>query len=348
MKVVSNEWSTMDKKQRLPYVTAAKNDKLRYENAQSKMKNKRTKLDEFEEGKNSFENKEFMQENTNFAEKYDMNQIGSKDKFSNKKKEQNSSFSKMKNQQKFQEFVDPKGNSPINDAIKFNLPESRPVNYYQASPNPIPPRKDLNTFNNMQNYNYQDTNPSANESMLQNSYLSRNQMFSPMNFTQNRSPGVSPNMMPKYSPMIRNIDNFREYSNRNPSLLQRNPIAMGQSGPTPVNKNDLPYNDYYPSMASPSAYTPIRNNMQNFTPMFSPSQHVESSGIFGPSPSMPNGMSFQPFNVGKTPVHQYGNNNQPFMTPRPMNPSMGQTQDSNKKTNGDDNDIFQMNPFGTS
>jgi len=355
MKEVSNRWSAMNKKERETFVTAAREDKSRYEEELGKMKNKRVKTEEEEPQKFQEEKRSFVADPDEFPSNNKVKIQTFSNNEENSYSQQN--YKKMDIQKKFTEYPDnleevrirsqmpndmlpPKKSSPGQDgSIRFNLPESRQGNFNQTSPCPMPIRRDMGFMsNNSTNYNYQDSNMGSQE-MNRNAFNSRSSMFSPMPFGANRSPGVSPNMAPMYSPMVRNNENF-----------QRNYTAMGQSSiATPVTNNEMPYNDFYPISASPSGYTPMRPNLQRYPPMFSPAQNNESTpGIFGPSPSM-NNMNFQstPFNnYHRTPINNFGGGGgRPgFMINKPAPNMMPQTPD-NKKQGAE---VFDLNPFGPS
>jgi hypothetical protein len=351
MKEVSNQWSAMSKAERAPYVNAAKEDKERYEKELSKTKKQKVADNENSKGT--------LEQDMNYV--YDVDQEAEDNKKTKKSKTDESwgdqqlktsqplpkepitvDAKDVPQPQKLPEMVQPKPRSPQESQFRFNLPESKHFNY--ASTSPIPVRKDFNTFGGGTNYNYQDTNSGSTDYNQQNPYMYRPSMFSPAPFNQNRSPGVSPNMMPMYSPMMmRGNDSYKDYSNRNPQNLSRSPTVMGQTAPMSGNKNDAPYNEYNQYAPSPSGFTPMRTPFQKNNPMFSPTQNFEGAGLFGPSPGA-GGMSYQNFgSYGRTPVNQY--NTQRFM-PRPNNPPQNQGQDSSRAKNG--GGLFDLNPFGTS
>ena len=310
-----------------------------------KNKHKRMKTSEGEpnssrlqedEGDSFRDHGSFGEDPVDFQNNKDPNSFAGRD-------ERNISKQRKNNSKPVENFQN-KNHSPNQDgAIRFNLPENRTMNYNQPSPNPIPVRKDVNFVNNMGGY--QEMTAGTADPQQSGPYnMNRNTMFSPMPFIQNRSPGVSPNMVPMYSPMVMKSDNFRDYSSRNIPNMQRDPTVMGQSSSTPVNKTDIPYGDYYPVNASPSGYTPMRTNLNRFNPGFSPSHQPDASGFFGPSPNMMPGLSF-PYQMGKTPVNQFPNNEM-FATPKPMNPSNPQMNDRGNGKEQEAEGVFRLNPFG--
>ena len=368
MKEISNRWSAMSKEERELYTTAAKEDKARYEKELFKIKNKRSKNMENPREKDSIddnvslpgEHPDFIPGNKDLVPTFNSNEDSNSN--INMSKSQPIKVETQKSYADFnetpqnilnrpsssKEIFPSKASSPPQDGpIRFNLPEARPSGFTQTSPSPLPIRKDISFMSNNNNYNYQDTNSGSQEvNNNPGSFVQRSNLFSPAPFAPNRSPGVSPNIVPMLSPMMRNPDNFRDYSSRQPSNLTRNPTVMGQSSSaTPVNKNDMPYPDYYNINQSPSGYTPIRQNLRNYNPMYSPATTMENQGLFGPSPNI-NNMGYQtPFSYQRTPGNQFSSNRQVFMTPKPVNQSVDRSGEGNKKQGGDQQDLFAMNPF---
>jgi len=342
LKQVSQQWNQMSNKEREFYEKAVFGEKQ-----VAKTKNKRAKTSEaaevkaqtFEEEHDSFkEQRSFGDDQQEF--RTDKEQMGYPDR-------EKKSSQQQKIKSKPRDYNQNMSGSPHQDGpIRFNLPESRPMGFNQPSPNPLPPRKDMGFANNMGPY--QEGGNASTDISQSNAYnnMNRNPTFSPMPFIPNRSPGVSPNMVPMYSPMVPRNDNMRDPSGMNMYNMNRNFTAMGQTLSTPVNKNDMGYTDFYQVSASPSGYTPMRTNLARFNPGFSPSQQPDTSSIFGPSPNMMPGMSFPAYPVGKTPVNQYGNNKQMFAAPKPMNPPMGQRNDMQRNMKRDEGNIFDLNPFG--
>lgn len=341
MKQVTMQWNQLSNEEKEAYERPSSS-----ENRVAKGKNKRVKTSEGNEMKIQIYNEEhdsfkdhrsFGDDRGEFQSNKEQVAFGEKEKYSQQNK-----IETRKN-----EYFQNKNNSPNQESsIKFNLPESRPMSFNQPSPSPMPIRKDMGFANNMGPY--QDMTNGSTEYSQSNAYsnMNRNAMFSPMPYMPNRSPGVSPNIVPMYSPMMVRNDNINNYSNRNLHNMQRNPTAMGQSLSTPVNKGDIGYTDFYQMSASPSGYTPIRTNLTRFNPGISPLRQPDTSSIFGPSPNIMPNLSFSAYPVGSTPVNHYGNNNQMFAPPKPFNPMMMQGNEGQRKMNPDDSKLFELNPFG--
>lgn len=359
MKEVSNRWSTMSKEEKDPYVSEAREDKKRYEKELSQMRGKGIiKNADYDYSKDSDkQNQEYEYEDEDEipakpkhktitspqGESWGDKQVKPVDK---KKKDDNKvqinlSAIGMKNkkEQPKDAIVE---KSPKEAQFRFDLPDNKPMpNMNQSSP--LPFRKDTVSFLG-NNYNHHDTVSGSTDNNPQNNMMYRPNIFSPTPFGQNRSPGVSPNMVPMYSPMLmRGNDSYRDYSNRNMNNLSRGPSVIGQSGNTNVNRNETPYNDYNLMNMSPGGFTPLRNSLQKNNPMFSPTQNAEGHGLFGPSPSV-NNMLYTPFGYGRTPVNQLGRTPMGFMN-RTMNMGSGQNQDS-KNRGATGSGLFDLNPFG--
>lgn len=361
MKEVSNRWSAMSKEEKERYVTEAREDKKRYEKELSQLRGKGAlKNVDYDYSKDSDKPEdeyEYEEENevaTGSKQRPTSTlQDGSwgdkQGKYSEKQKKKDDNkvqinlsaigMKKQKEQPKDADITPPQSRSPKEAQFRFDLPDNKPVpNMNQSSP--LPFRKDTVSFLGS-NYNHHDTASGSTDNQ-QNNLMYRPNIFSPTPFGQNRSPGVSPNMVPMYSPMLmRGNDSYREYSNRNMNNLSRNPSAMGQSGN--VNRNETPYNDYNLMNMSPGGFTPLRTSLQKNNPMFSPPQNAEGHGLFGPSPSV-NNMLYTPFGYGRTPVNQLGRTPMSFMN-RTMNMGNGQNQDS-KNRGATGSGLFDLNPFG--
>jgi hypothetical protein len=340
-KELTRQWNEMNKEEREPYEIAEFNERAKYDKQINKNSNKRIKVSEFDESKpnpNNEEGDSFKDHGSFGGDDADFQQ--NKDQSSFSKKDLRDSAKKSKTDSKSNDYFQNKNSSPGQDGpIRFNLPESKQPMYNQPSPNPLPVRKEVNFMGGMGGY--QDMTQGYSAMDQSNFYnMNRNQMFSPMPMIQNRSPGVSPNMVPMYSPMMMKNDNLRDYSNRNFVNVHRNPTVMGQCSSTPVNKTDTTYTDFYQVSASPSWYTPMRSGMARFNPGFSPNHQGDTSTIFGPSPNI------MPNSLGKTPVNQFAGNTQIFATPKPVNQGNGQGNEGSKNTKGEDNHLFDLNPFG--
>lgn len=364
MKEVSNRWNSMTKQEREPYVSAAKEDKQRYEKEISELKQNKNLNRNFEqelspsiqklEDENQYVDVEDSEINKDYRHTQQQKSHSKADKQIKQTNKPTKSDNKVQinlselNSSKKQpepvpkmEIAQPKPKSSPESQFRFNLPESKNMVNMDQTP-PIQYRKDMS---NAGGNNYHDSISGSTDNNQGNAFMYRPNMFSPSPFGQNRSPGVSPNMVPMYSPMLmRGNDSYRDYSNRNAVNLNRSPSIMGQTPTMNVNRNEYGYNEYNVIGMSPGGFTPMRHNPQKGNPMFSPAQNVGGSGLFGPSPSM-NNLSYQPFGgYGRTPVNQYAGNAQRFVA-RPMNPSESQAQDS-KRPDQSGSGLFDLNPFG--
>lgn len=350
MKEVGERWNAMSKQEKDPYVTAARDDKLRYEKEITELKKKpNMKNMEYDLSKDSLKQDEEdfedldvpsepkrakarpVQDDDSWDAKPPKN-VNKRQKSDNKvqinlsevepsKKPTSSSNMQV-------EVEPPQMKSSPPSQFRFNLPDNKPINNIDQTP-PL---------------NYRDSYSGSTENNQGNAFMYRPAMFSPTPFGVNRSPGPSPNMMPSYSPMLMNKnDSYRDYFNRNMNNPGRGPSIMGQSSSTNINRNDN-YNDYNIMGMSPSGFTPIRTNLQRNNPMFSPPQNMGTPGLFGPSPSM-NNISYTPFaGYGRTPINQFGGNNMKFQN-RPMNPGDNSGQDPRNKGQPGTG-LFDLNPFG--
>lgn len=335
-RALTKQWEGMSKQEREPYVITHQN-----EGGNSKNSNKRIKVSEFDESKPPHHNEEgdsFKDHGSFGGDGVEFQQNKGNSSFS--KKDSRNSVNKGKGDSKSNDYFQNKNHSPGQDGpIRFNLPENKQPMYNQPSPNPLPVRKDVNFMGGMGSYQDVTQGSSGMDQASFYNNMNRNQIFSPMPMMQNRSPGISPNMVPMYSPMMMKNDNFRDYSNRSFVNVQRNPTVMGQCSSTPVNKNDAQYTDFYQVSASPSWYTPMRTGMTRFNPGFSPNHQGDTSTIFGPSPNI------MPNSLGKTPINQFAGNKQVFATPKPVNQGNTQGNEGSKNAKTEDNHLFDLNPF---
>jgi len=222
--------------------------------------------------------------------------------------------------------------------FRFNLPE-KAVNPMGQTP-PAPPRKEPAPFT-PNSFGHPEAGPTGHENPASSGFMYRPYAFSPSSFGQNRSPGVSPNMVPMYSPMMFRPPNesYREYPSRNIGNVANTPSLLGQ---TPnINRHDTPLHEYGMLGVSPGGFTPLRTNFQKNSPMFSPGG-MDGGNYFNPSPNV-NNFSSTSFGYRRTPLNTYsrpgpifqGGAN-PMPTPRGQG---GQPNDSDR--------IFELNPFGS-
>lgn len=343
MKEVSNRWSAMSKKEKEPYIKEAREDKKRYEDEKSNLcKDTLVKIDcnerESQEGNEDENFADYESSHDNKLPK-DKSPIG-----------ESWGDSQVKTTNKVREQPLPK--EPVVDkpvptnkepTFRFNLPDNKPSNNMNQT-SPLPFKKDNPSYMGGSSYKHPDTASGATDYNQNSNYIYRPMAFSP--FGQNRSPGVSPNMLPMYSPMMMNKpDSYRDYSNRNLNNLSRIPSGMGQSTTQNNNRQDMSYNDSSIMNVSPGGFTPLRTNFQKQSPMFSP-YNMDNRNYFNPSPNI-NGLSGQGFNnYGRTPVNTFamaGNFHN-----RGNQGGQNTNTNPNQKSSGNNNEgIFDLNPFGS-
>lgn len=364
MKEVSNKWSEMSKEEREPYEKAAREDKERYKRDSETIKvNTKAMPDSSKDLDQDFEDlsedkpaakpkgRKRVHPSDDSFDDYTPN--AKKPKRDNKVSINLASMSAKNPPAQKPLPAPPKKEVPlVDDSFKFNLPESRPMpSMNPTSPSPLmrkenklePPyvNRDRGQIGNS-SYNQNDTVSGSTDNNQMGGFMYRPNMFSPSPspFGQNRSPGVSPNMMPSYSPMMmRGNDSYRDYLSRNPSLMGQTPIQS-------VNRNETPRMDYNMMNMSPSGFTPMRTNFQKYNPMFSPAQNIEGHGLFAPSPNV-NNMSYPSFGgPNRTPMGQMeGRGFTSFQTPRQNPPSSMPNNEQRKGQDG--NGLFDLNPFGS-
>jgi hypothetical protein len=119
------------------------------------------------------------------------------------------------------------------------------------------------------NMNPGETTAGTNDNMNQSYQGNRPFMFSPSPFMPNRSPGVSPNIMPSYDSLVRHskVMNNMPYSNRGNDLPNVNSYPVQSVNQTP---NVNAYPNTHMMNVSPSGFTPLRTNFARQSPLFSP------------------------------------------------------------------------------
>jgi len=372
MKEVSNRWAAMSKEEKDPYVTDAREDKKRYEQELSKVKGKPTEIKQSKPIKETEEQPEeeyyeidsATEEAPKKRRKHSDEESWSysKKKSLSKKKSNcrvSIDLSTLDNRNKkstFKKNDTPKMTPDEAEEPKFNFnpPETKSTqSISKNAPSPTLLKKESSGYPSS-NFHPSDTN-------LTN-------IFSPTPFPINRSPGISPNMMARFTPFTPGLSEMnRDYSNRN--LNNSNtPSLMGQSTNMNINRNDSysnratdlknnvnytpssmlqspgmnPFGNYGISSMSPSGFTPIRANFQKNSPMFFPA-NADYGQYFNTSPNL-NSMSSQTFGYHRTPVNTLGRPNVQFQQKQNYQIPNNSSNQQNKGNN--DEDIFALNPFG--
>jgi hypothetical protein len=376
-KSMTERWAEMSTIEKHPYVAAAKSDKKRFDKEMFKIKDVSgiPKQPKKLQGTNHMYQNFYEIDSESDANKHKKRRMSDGDdswpinkKGVDKKKPGNKISINMTSTEKAK-VEQNKGSKQTNDPISvdepkfyFNPPNSKPAPEATRQPSqPSMVKHGSSSYMNNNMYN-PDTQSGSTDP---NAFMPKPYMFSPTPFAPNRSPGVSPNMMARFNPFTSNpMDGGYDYSNRS----NNTPSVMGQNVNMNVNRNENysnrptnqktnvnytpqnmmaspainPFGAYGMSNVSPSGFTPIRTNLQKHSPMFSPA-NADYVQYFNTSPNI-NCMSNSSFGYQRTPVSTYG---RPIMQmpPKPNVPSQND-QSNPKQKQGNEEDIFALNPFG--
>lgn len=227
--------------------------------------------------------------------------------------------------------------------FRFNLADNKHMQYSGMNqPSPVPVKRDQVTFN-ANSFGHPDTISGTPDHGFSGGYMYKPFAFSPSPFAQNRSPGVSPNMMPMYSPMMfRQNDSFRgDYQNRNMGNMGQSSGLMRQGETPTMNRQETPL--LWDDKMGGSGMYPTPNKPPEPYPMFSPGGGMDNQNYFNPSPNICN-FSSSSFGYRRTPFQSYSRTGPVFQG---VGNQMNNPQGNNQRNQQNDSDrIFELNPFG--
>lgn len=226
--------------------------------------------------------------------------------------------------------------------FRFNLTDNKHMQFPSMNqPSPAPIKRDQVSFN-ANSFGHPDTISGTPDHGFSGGYMYKPFAFSPSPFAQNRSPGVSPNMMPMYSPMMfRQNENFRgDYQNRNMGNIPQSSGLMRQGETPNINRQDTPL--LWDDKLGGGMY-PSQNKPPEPYPMFSPGGGMDNQNYFNPSPNICN-FSSSSFGYRRTPFQNYARTGPVFQgVGNPINNPQGANQ---RNQQNDSDRIFELNPFG--
>ena len=244
----------------------------------------------------------------------------------------------------------------------FNQPEAKHnFDYMNSSPSPITFKRNISIPYKPQSFNIPEAPPSSIENGQSTNFMPRSFAFSPTPFAVNRSPGVSPNMIPRFNPFTSTPDYMnRDYINRNMSN-SNTPNIIGQNVHMSINRNEAysnrdnyfkanssnyppnhanmmqspamnPFGSYGMQGTSPIGFTPVRTNFQKHSPIFS-SATPDYGQYFNTSPNI-NSMTYQTFGYQRN------------ATPKPTQPNQTTPNNPNQqqqpKQGNEEEDILAL------
>jgi hypothetical protein len=325
MKEVSNRWANMSKSLKDPYITEAREDKRRYEKELGEARKKTTKVREPKRGKYFGENDGRYEDEIEIVDDDHGEENNKQEETDNKKISMNSWNSPTNNLHEVrsnkiilntklpEKFVEKK---PLNmgSPYQFNLPiKKTPGNeFVRPSSNPFkyePLGNPVSTFMNNE-INSGSTEHNSNAGGISQSPF----VFSPSPFTNNRSPGPSPNMMPNFDSFVSRNQMYKEPAYKNMNNNAPTAIRQGMSNYSmqPINATPTmnPFSNYNMMNASPAGFTPIRTSFQKQSPIFSPG-NVDMATYFNQSPNI-NNFTNQSFGYRTTPINRAMGGTNPF------------------------------------